>query len=235
MNRIELNQSIISKNQFSRYMEIGTFKGSSFFPIRCAKKIAIDPHFQFSLRDKIKWIFRNPYNWRNRYFQMTSDDFFVKKTEFLARAGKQELIFIDGLHTFRASLKDVLNSLQFLSTEGVIVMHDCYPPNEAAAEPGLSYDQVKAKKLPGWTGEWCGDVWKTIHYLRELYPENLEVHVLNSDYGLGIIKFRENVPVKFEINEKLYHEIDLMNFDRLKFGIPSIIGLQEIDNFNFQM
>lgn len=42
-------------------------------------------------------------------------------------------------------------------------------------------------KLERWTGEWTGDVWKTIIYLKSKYKDCLNIAVLETDYGLGYI------------------------------------------------
>ena len=59
------------------------------------------------------------------------------------------------------------------------------PPNAAAAQPALSPAQAGTLGLPDWTGEWCGDVWKTICSLRS--RKDLRAFVLDCDCGLGII------------------------------------------------
>jgi hypothetical protein len=97
-----------------------------------------------------------------------------------------DVVFVDGLHTYQQALKDVNNSLINLNEKGVIIIHDCNPPHEAAAYPADSYDHAASLSLPGWTGEWCGDVWKTICYLRS-HRNDLKIFVLDCDYGLGIV------------------------------------------------
>jgi hypothetical protein len=42
-------------------------------------------------------------------------------------------------------------------------------------------------KLERSTGEWIGDVWKTIIHLKSKYKDCLNITVLETDYGLGYI------------------------------------------------
>ena len=49
---------------------------------------------------------------------MTSDKFFKDNEKF-------DIIFIDGLHTFEQTIKDIDNSIKFLRDKGVILIHDC--------------------------------------------------------------------------------------------------------------
>jgi hypothetical protein len=182
MNRIEVVQKIIYKKRARTYLEIGVSFGRTFFPIKARQKIAVDPNFRFSTKTRIKWIFKNSYNLTAKYYACTSDNFFSS----ISSIDRFDVVLIDGLHTYQQSLKDVINSLGSLSENGIIVMHDCNPPHQAAAYPAESYESAAALNLPGWTGEWCGDVWKTICYLRSQRID-LNVFVLDCDRGLGIV------------------------------------------------
>ena len=76
MDRISVNQYLINKYDYNTYLEIGVQRGLSFLPIRCKKKVAVDPMFLISWKDKIKWNYKNFCNLKNSYFETTSDDFF---------------------------------------------------------------------------------------------------------------------------------------------------------------
>ena len=62
MKRIDLIQEIVNEREFKRYLEIGTYKGESFFPINCKYKVAVDPQFNIPLKRKFKWIVKNANN-----------------------------------------------------------------------------------------------------------------------------------------------------------------------------
>ena len=53
MNRQKLLQEIIDKIDVKNYLEIGTFQGDSFFPLKCQTKIAVDPQFKISRKKKL--------------------------------------------------------------------------------------------------------------------------------------------------------------------------------------
>ncbi len=224
MNRVELIQKIIDKKNFTRYLEIGSYKGESFFPIKCKRKVAVDPKFYIPLKRKLKWIYIKPSNFFNKYFEYTSDDFFKNKSSFIKKY-KPEIVFVDGLHTFKASLLDVLNSLKYLSNDGVIVMHDCLPPNKAGAVYANSFIEAGKMNLEGWTGEWTGDVWKTIIYLKEKYKEVLSITVLDTDYGLGYITIKSSI-TNFVIDESIFDEVNKSTYEEL-ITDPSIINLKD--------
>jgi Methyltransferase domain len=188
MLRTDVIQKIVDKKKALRYLEIGVNNGDNFFPIEVTEKIAVDPSFAFSPERKLEWDAKNPHNATAEYIVATSDDFFAQSGVMASF----DVVFIDGLHTYAQSLQDVLNSLEKLNDNGVIVMHDCKPPHLGAACPASSLKEAEdmqnndETKTPGWTGEWCGDVWKTICHLRS-YRKDLKVFVLDCDYGLGII------------------------------------------------
>lgn len=126
---------------------------------------------------------KNPYNIFARYYETTSDLFFAD-----AQAQTFDVIFVDGLHTYAQALHDATNALNHLSRKGVLVMHDCSPPHNAAAFPAASAEEAVSANVPGWTGEWCGDVWKAICHLRSQRTD-LQIFVLDCDYGVGVVRF----------------------------------------------
>lgn len=206
MDRKELLQYLINNFGYENYLEIGVHKGKTFLAIVCRKKIAVDPAFRIHPSFLFKAIIRDRTNLRNRYYQMSSEKFFSKKLPGFNVKDHPDLVLIDGLHTFRASLKDVLNALNYLRPNGSIILHDCFPPNKAAATPAKSLTEATSMNVDGWTGTWCGDVWKTIIYLKEAFPDDLDVRVLNTDMGLGVVR-KTSGKKEFSFNEKLYNKI----------------------------
>ena len=189
IDRMYVIQEIIKKIRAKVYLEIGVREGECFLRIRAPKKIAVDPQMLISPKKKRKYYFKNLSNIFNQYFETTSDDFFKDNHKSLKGHGL-DVVFIDGLHTYEQSLRDVQNALKYLKDDGVIIMHDCNPLSEAAAYPAQSYQYAESLNIPGFTGEWNGDTWKTIVYLRSS-RKDLDVFVLDCDQGLGIIMKRK--------------------------------------------
>lgn len=219
MKRTEVIQRILDKkNTPGTYLEIGVHSGNNFFPIKARQKIAVDPHFTFPARRKIRWAFKNPSNFNARYFEITSDDYFASTKH----SCQLDVVFIDGLHAYKQSLVDVNNSLKCLKEGGVIIMHDCSPPNEASAYPADSFDHAASLNLPGWTKEWCGDAWKTICYLRS-NRKDLNIFVLDCDYGLGIITRGESTS-SLNLSEQ---DIDKMTYSEFSQNRKELINLKD--------
>ncbi len=185
VDRVYVISEIVAKKCAKTYLEIGVREGECFLRINARKKIAVDPQMEIPFRKKRKFIFRNINNLFNRYVNLTSDDFFKNVQNYLG-GNKLDVVFIDGLHTYEQSLRDVENSLKYINDDGIIIMHDCNPMTEEAAYPASSTQEGEHRNIPGFTGEWNGDVWKTVVHLRSLRSD-LDVFVLDCDQGLGVI------------------------------------------------
>ena len=177
MNRIEVIQKIIDRINAKTYLEIGVEFGSTFSKVKGKRKIAVDPELKISRKRKLA----NALSFSKvKYFEMTSDEFFAKQGD-LFNQQKIDVAFVDGLHIYQQSLRDIENCLRFLSDKGVIVAHDCNPMNEASAAPSRETTERAGER------KWSGDVWKTIVHLRSKRPD-LSIFTLDCDYGLGIIR-----------------------------------------------
>ena len=222
MLRTDVIQALLNAKKKPAYLEIGVEHGQNFFSIKAGSKTAVDPEFGFSFTERLRWIYKNPSNLNAKYYEVTSDKYF----ESGVGAKGMDVVFIDGLHTYQQSLKDVLNSLSILNDNGVIVMHDCNPPHKAAAHPSETKEGAVMANVPGWTGEWCGDVWKTICFLRGT-RRDLRTFVLNTDYGLGIV-------MKGDADEYLNlssEQVDAMTYDNLAAQREKILGLRNKEYF----
>ncbi|CAB4143340.1 Methyltransferase domain containing protein [uncultured Caudovirales phage] len=143
-------------------------------------------------------------------FVGTSDEYF----ESIKDSNKFfDIIFIDGLHHSDQVLKDVQNSLKHLSKNGTIVCHDCLPTSQKMQE---RYDHG---------GEWTGDVWKAIAELR-VTNKNLEIKVVNTDYGCGILRPGNNELYQPWDNYKTYEY-----FEMFKEEMLNVISVNEFEKW----
>ena len=110
MTRTELINSLIEKNNYTNYLEIGVNSpaqpGYNWVGIKIPVKHGVDPNVDTT-------------------FKMTSDEFFENSVN-----QKYDIIFIDGLHIFEQVYKDIINSVNALNENGIIVVHDCNPVTE---------------------------------------------------------------------------------------------------------
>tara|TARA_B100000029_G_scaffold403323_1_gene403085 strand:- start:5192 stop:5860 length:669 start_codon:yes stop_codon:yes gene_type:complete len=188
-SRYEIIQKLIDKKKYENYLEIGCDKDSNFSKIKVKNKIGVDPKSGGNIK-------------------MTSDDFFIQNKKFY------DCIFIDGLHIYEQVRKDILNSIKFLNSNGVILVHDCLPIK--------IWNQI----VPKIYGHWNGDVWKAIVEARTM--KNIDTYTCIADHGLGVIFKREN---------RNLLDLNIKNFKKLKFKdyyinhkkFMNIIEANEID------
>ncbi len=169
-SRTDIIQKIINLKNFKSYLEIGCDNDENFSKIQINKKVGVDPLKGGTLRE-------------------TSDEFFNKnKDDF-------DIIFLDGLHTYEQTIKDIDNSLRYLNDNGVILVHDCLPKK--------IWNQI----VPRMYGHWNGDVWKAIVHSRTY--DHVDTYTCTVDHGLGVIFKRKN-------KDKL--QLSIKNFKDLKFA-----------------
>lgn len=182
--RLSLLQQAIDRIGAQRYLEIGVDDGRIFTNLKVRSRIGVDPVTPPAV------VVAACQDRDTRYFQMTSDAFFIHEAEAELRDGV-DVVFIDGLHTFGQAYRDCLTALRYLSPGGVVFMHDCLPASAAEETPAESYAAAAALNPSGWNGEWTGDVWKAVALLRAMHLD-LEVEVFDCDHGLGLVRSGKN-------------------------------------------
>ena len=160
--RFEIIQNIIEFKKYKSYLEIGCDRNQSFSNINIDKRVGVDPV-------------------EGGTHKMTSDEFFSNNND------KFDIIFIDGLHQYEQVIKDVKNSLNCLTKNGIILLHDCLPRT--------LWNQV----YPRINSDWNGDVWKAIVECRTY--ENIDTYTCIADRGIGVIVPRKNIN-KLILNKK---------------------------------
>jgi hypothetical protein len=149
------------------YLEIGVFTGSSLALVRPeTEAIGIDPE------PRIK----QPLHPRTRVFAETSDAFFARRDVRGELGGRPlELAFIDGMHRFEFVLRDFANIERHCSRTATVLVHDCYPLDEATASRDMD------------TSFWSGDVWRAVVALKKYRPDLRIATVAVPPTGLGVI------------------------------------------------
>ena len=176
MKRTDIINNFIQKLGYNSYLEIGTQNpNGNFNHINIKNKYSVEPFPPSGLGV-------NDYS-----FVGTSDQYF----DFISPDTKFDIVFIDGLHQYDQVLIDIQNSLDHLSDNGTIVCHDCLPTTE----------KMQERENPG--GEWTGDTWKAIAELR-VERIDLDIKVVDTDYGCGIIRKGTNIPFATDENYKTY-------------------------------
>ena len=171
------------------YLEIGVNKGETFNKITAARKVAVDPKFLFdttsySVTGKVD------------FYEMRSDTFF---SEIAGSLQAYDVVFIDGLHTFEQTLRDLLNAMMFSTPKSIMVIDDVLPDSYDASLPDL--DQVyrlhneAAKSGAHWpsSSSWMGDVFK-IPFFIESFLSQFSYATVRETQGQTVV-WREVRPV----------------------------------------
>ena len=182
MEKSEIINCLIKKYGFKRYLEIGLDNPEhNFTKINCEVKHSVDPFFEEDHKDGFdirSYEFKDALKYLT--YRMTSDEYFETHSD------KYDIILVDGLHREFQAGRDIINGLKCPNKGGFIVVHDCLPMDEAS--------QVVPRIQPLWNG----DVWKCIPMLSE---QGIEFEVVDTDFGCGIIKYKEN-PEELHYMEK---------------------------------
>lgn len=151
-----------------RYLEIGCDQDKLFAAVPLKSKVGVDP---------VKG--------GNR--RMTSDQFFARNTD------RFDLIFIDGLHTYRQLHLDVANALRVVEPGGFIALHDMLPRTWTE------------EHVPRLSGFWTGDVWKVGFELAQ--TAGIDFRVVLIDHGVGVFRAPSSPgPVLADLRETLAPE-----------------------------
>lgn len=118
--RTDVINYFIKQRNYKTYLEIGVREGDNFVNVVCTEKIGVDPSFK-KMRESVK-----------PYCVCTTSDIFFKNID---KDQKFDIIFIDADHTYEQVVKDINNSMNHLSANGVIIMHDVWPANEFTTVP----------------------------------------------------------------------------------------------------
>jgi hypothetical protein len=140
------------------YLEIGVETGMTFERVRIAERTGVDPVFQFDIsrhadEDTI-------------FVRSTSDDFFAE----LPGAIDYDLIFIDGLHTFEQTYRDLCNAILHSHPRTAIIVDDTLPSDvySTLRDP----EQCQAfRDAAGASGSvaWHGDTFKVIFAVHDFH------------------------------------------------------------------
>ena len=231
LQRFDMIQACINtikkRKKEVNYLEIGVETGFCFFMIKANRKLAVDPEFTIKITTKIKAYIRNPYNFNNSYFELTSDDFFEQQQDYLKKIGGLDVVFIDGLHLSEQVIKDINNAMKNLNDGGFILLHDCSPAAETSAIRAHHKFEVYRMNLPDYNGIWNGDVWKAIVELRAT-RKDINVKVFDTDQGIGMIT-KETPENTIQLSEK---EFGALSYEDLDQNRASFLNLKSPAEFS---
>ncbi|MDP2013677.1 MAG: class I SAM-dependent methyltransferase, partial [Actinomycetota bacterium] len=144
IRRVQMLESLFDAP--TRYLEIGIWKGHTFSAVQFDHKDGVDPSPQYFARRRCG----------ESIHRMTSDAFFAQGPQ----SKPYDVIFLDGLHTFEQTARDVWNSMAAAGPRTVWLIDDVVPANEAQAAGSIeqAFQVSSAAGAPSYA--WTGDVYR---------------------------------------------------------------------------
>lgn len=197
------------ESQALNYLEVGIASGASLARIPVSTNaIGIDPAFNI----------QNTIQAPVRLFRETSDDFFENHKPEELFGGKIDLSFVDGLHTFDQTFRDIVNVGKYCHDTSIILVHDVAPVHEVVA---------RRERV---TNFWTGDVWKIGWMIKELLPKTEIWTIPTYPSGLMVLKniAADDQPHKIDPDAWKALEADVMArpFPRTGQELAEIINLK---------
>lgn len=157
----EIINALITRHEYTSYLEIGVGKGNTFNRIRCISKYACDP--------KPAPIIERAFGETVTACWLPSDELFAT----LAPATRFDIVLIDGLHLCEQVTRDIIGSLKHLRVGGTVLVHDVNPSREEHA------GRVPHPGFPAWNG----DVWRA---WVPVVGYNSKARTIMTGHGLGV-------------------------------------------------
>lgn len=148
---------LLERYETPSYLEIGVFRGQTFFKINAAKKVAVDPKFQFDIPPSTPGV---------EFHETTSDAYFAD----IAQGTLFDVVFLDGLHTFEQTFRDFCNAVLHTHAGSVIVIDDTVPSDPFSALRDQRQAAASRAEHGSTDKAWHGDTYKTIFAIHDLFP-----------------------------------------------------------------
>jgi hypothetical protein len=167
-----------------RYLEIGVAQGETFLGIQAAERTGVDPRFAF---DWQHWHGREGISLQ----QCRSDAFFAS----LDPATQFDLIFVDGLHTFEQTYRDLLHALRHSHPRTVIAIDDTVPCDVFSTCRDME-EALRLRREGGLVGDdrWHGDTYRVVPLLTAFHPD-LQLLTLMDGGNPWTLLWRPPVPL----------------------------------------
>jgi hypothetical protein len=215
-----INQ-LLSINNGQRYLEIGVAEGYTLNGVKAAIKFAVDPF----MSDMAKSLPKDNIS----FFEESSDRFFERNL-----GTKFDVIFIDGLHTYDQTYRDLTNSLCMLARQGFILIDDVLPSVYFASWRNQSscvrWKQRLKRLIPSLKPTfWMGDVYRVIPLINLFHPYLEYASFLSNSNAEQTLVFRKSDYPSGGIDQPWQQEGSVKNLHH------KILQLEKADYFWLKM
>jgi hypothetical protein len=197
-------QGILDLFEQPSYLEVGVFRGVTFNSLEAARKVAVDPKFAFDFSPIAA---ADP---SIEFWQTTSDRYFGTIAD---PARLFDVVYLDGLHTFEQTLRDLLNAMSLLKSGGVIVVDDVFPSSYVASLPSIE-DFKRVRIASGvQSRDWMGDVYRLIFFISS-FCQQYDYRTINDNHG-QLVLWRGT---RAEVEALRVADVAALGYDQLLLG-----------------
>jgi GT2 family glycosyltransferase len=160
--------ALASRLGCTSYLEIGVSTGHTFLQVSVEYRTGVDPFFNFdyeTYHDGIK----------TKLISATSDAFFSG----LDPSQKYDLIYLDGLHTYDQTYRDLQNALLHSHERTAILIDDTWPCDVFSTSRDMGSAQSFRLKATGSRDlRWHGDTYKLVPLLKLFHRDHHYVTII---------------------------------------------------------
>ena len=191
------------------YLEIGVENGLTFEAVSLAKKLGVDPNPRYIST----FITLNA-----KSVKLESDNFFAKNITIF------DIVYLDGLHTYEQTLRDLINTFNVVSDSGVIIIDDTIPIDEYSALPDPK-EAYKSRLEFSNSDEtsWHGDVFRVVSVVGEWNISFLRIATITDLSNPKTVLWIDKGHTWMEVTQMI-HKVDASEFTYLSefiAGIPA--------------
>ena len=170
-SKMEIVGFLAAENGFTRYLELCTpTTGSSYWMLD--RRILTTAH---------RLMYNGPAVFDDGFpIDFCTEGFDISQclAQIKSKGLYYDIILVDPWHEYSTSIRDLRAAFGLIKDSGMIVVHDCTPPNAKIAAPEFT------------PGAWCGVTYKA--YLDFVGGRHdLDYRTVDVDYGCGIVRKRK--------------------------------------------
>lgn len=147
------------------YLEVGVQGGLTLEGVKIAERVAVDPYPLFDLNQLPIGV---------QVHVQTSDEYFSD----LPVGDRFDVVFLDGLHEWFQTYRDIINAMNHLAPGGVILVDDVIPCDEVSALPSLQESYRIREETGSPERRWHGDVYKALFAVRDHHKDAIAFRVI---------------------------------------------------------
>lgn len=161
--------TIAQRLRCQSYLEIGVCTGTTFLAVEVEQRTGVDPEFSFDTT-------LHHDGERIQLLSKTSDQFFAE----LDPETKYDLIFLDGLHTYDQTYRDLNNALLHSHPGTVILIDDTWPCDVFSTQRDMGSAHTLRRRLTGSNDlRWHGDTYKIMPLIALCHPAHHYVTIVD--------------------------------------------------------